>query len=73
MIDNAKKVISSLTDIGVALLALAIVASLLVGQANMSFLGDVVGNITALVKDLGSAGLAGLISLGVVLWLFQNR
>jgi hypothetical protein len=73
MIDNAKKVISSLTDIGMALLVLAIVASLLVGQANMSFLGDVVGNITALVTTLGSAGLAGLISLGVIMWLFQNR
>ena len=73
MIDNAKKVISSLTDIAIALLALAIVASLLVGPANMSFLGDVVGNITALVTSLGSAGLAGLLSLGVVLWLVSNR
>jgi len=73
MFDNAKKVISSITDIGVALLALAIVASLLVGPANMAFLGDVVGNITSLVNQLGNSGLAGLIALGVVLWLFQNR
>ena len=73
MMDNAKKVIASLTDIGIALLALAIVASLLVGANNMAFLGDVVGNITALVTELGGAGLAGLIALGVVLWLFQNR
>ena len=72
MLDNAKKVIGSLTEIGVALLTLAIIASLLVGSENMSFLGDVVGNITALVSDLGNAGLAGLISLGVVLWLMQR-
>lgn len=70
--DSMKKTISSLTEIGMGLLALAIVASLLVGPGNMSFLGDVVGNITALVRELGSAGLAGLISLGVVLWLFQR-
>ena len=38
----------------------------------MAFLGNVVGNITALVAELGSAGLAGLISLGVVLWLFNR-
>jgi hypothetical protein len=38
----------------------------------MAFLGDVVGNITALVQQLGNAGLAGLISLGVVLWLMQR-
>ena len=70
--DSMKKTISSLTEIGMGPLALAIVASLLVGPGNMSFLGDVVGNITALVRELGSAGLAGLISLGVVLWLFQR-
>lgn len=72
MLDKAKKTIGTITEIGIALLALAIVASLLVGPANMSFLGDVVGNITALVQDLGSAGLAGLISLGVVLWLLDR-
>jgi hypothetical protein len=72
MLDNAKKVIGSLTEIGVALLTLAIIASLLVGSSNMAFLGDVVGNITALVQQLGNAGLAGLISLGVVLWLMQR-
>ena len=72
MYDSMKKTISSLTEIGMGLLALAIVASLLVGPGNMSFLGDVVGNITALVRELGSAGLAGLVSLGVVLWLFQR-
>ena len=71
--DNARKIIGSITELGMALLALAIVASLLVGPTNMSFLGDVVGNITGLVTTLGSAGLAGIISLGVVLWLIQNK
>ena len=36
MLDNAKKAIANLTEIGVALLALAIVASLLVGASNTS-------------------------------------
>ena len=72
MLANAKKMVKSLTEVGIALLAFAIVASLLVGPDNMAFLGDVVGNITALVQQLGSAGLAGLIALGVVLALFQK-
>ena len=72
MLANAKKMVGSLTEVAIALLALAVVASLLVGPGNMAFLGDVVGNITALVKQLGSAGLAGLIALGVVLALFQK-
>jgi hypothetical protein len=72
-IDAVRKIIRSITELGMGLLALAIVASLLVGQSNMSFLGDVVGNVTGLVQTLGSAGLAGLISLGVVVWLIQNK
>jgi len=72
MLANAKKMVTSLTEVGIALLAFAIVASVLVGSDNMAFLGDVVGNITALVQQLGSAGLAGLIALGVVLALFQK-
>lgn len=73
MFDQVRGWVRSLTEIGVSLLALAIVASLLVGSDKMSFLGDVVGNITALVSTLGSAGLAGLISLGVVLYLLDRR
>jgi hypothetical protein len=72
MFETAKNVIKSVTDLGIALLALAIIATLLVGQGNMAFLGDVVGNIMGLVKALGSAGLVGLISLGVVLWLLRK-
>ena len=73
MLANAKKMVGSLTEVVIALLALAIVASLLVGPGYMAFLGDVVGNITNLVSKLGGAGLAGLISLGVVLALFQQK
>jgi hypothetical protein len=72
MFEVARNSIRSITELGIALLALAIIATLLVGPANMAFLGDVVGNIMALVKSLGSAGLVGLISLGVVLWLFKK-
>jgi hypothetical protein len=53
-------------------LALAIVASLLVGS-NLPFFGAVVGNIVALIKDLGANGLVGLIALGLILWLFSKR
>ena len=71
MIKNALSAVKSITELGVGLLALAIVASLLVGPANMSFLGDVTGNIIDLVAQLGSAGLAGLISLGIVLYILR--
>jgi ABC-type enterochelin transport system permease subunit len=67
-----KSWIGEIIDIGLMLLALAIVASLLVG-GTLPFFGGVVGNIIALVKDLGANGLVGLIALGLILWLFGNR
>lgn len=71
-VKSLKLLIASLTEIGLMLLALAIVCALLVG-GNLPFFGSVVSNITALVKELGSNGLVGLIALGFILWLFSNR
>jgi ABC-type enterochelin transport system permease subunit len=72
LIENIKSWIGALTDVGLMLLALAIVAALLVG-GNLPFFGTVVGNIVALIKDLGANGLVGLIALGVIIWLFSHR
>ena len=72
MLGKVKSWIGALTEIGLMLLALAIVASLLVG-ANLPFFGSVTNNIMALVKSLGDGGLVGLITLGVILWLFSSR
>lgn len=71
-IGKIKVWIGAIIDIGLMLLALAIVASLLVG-GTLPFFGGVVGNIIALIKDLGANGLVGLIALGVILWLFAKR
>ena len=71
--DNINTIVNNITEVFVALLALAIVASLLVGPSNMAFLGDVAGSITALIASLGSAGLPGLIALGVILMLFRQN
>jgi ABC-type enterochelin transport system permease subunit len=69
---NVKHWIGALTDVGLMLIALAIVAAILVGP-NLPFFGGVVENIIALVKGLGSNGLVGLIAVGIILWLFNNR
>jgi hypothetical protein len=61
-----------LTELALMLLALAIVLALLVGS-NLPFFGAVSANIMAFVKDLGSNGLVGLITLALILWLFSNR
>ena len=73
MIKNLISQVESLTALVISLLALAIVASLLGGAGNMAFFGGVVSNITSLVSQLGNSGLAGLISLGVILYLFRGN
>jgi len=69
---QTKSVIGQLIDIGIALLILAIVLSLLIGPTNLIFFGAVVDNIMGLVNSLGQGGLAGLIVLGIILWLFSK-
>lgn len=71
-IDTIKEWVGALTELALMLLALAIVLSILVGS-NMPFFGTVTANILSWVKDLGSAGLTGLIALGIIIWLFSNR
>ena len=72
MMKPVKAMISELIDVGILLLALAIVLSLLVG-GTLPFFGSVVDNIAGLVKTLGDNGLVGLIALGVILWIFSKR
>jgi len=71
-IGHMKSWIGALTDLGLMLLALAIVAALLVG-GQLPFFGGVVTNIIAMVQQLGSNGLVGLIAVGIILWLFSHR
>jgi hypothetical protein len=70
--DRAKVMIVKFTDIGVALLALAIILQLLFGS-NTQFLGDVAGNIKNLVKAFGGQGLVGLVAIGVVLYILNRN
>jgi hypothetical protein len=69
---QTKSVIAQLIDIGMSLVALAIVLSILIG-GSLPFFGSVVSNLTSLVTALGSSGLVGLIVVGMILWLFTSR
>jgi hypothetical protein len=71
-IGTVKGWIGALTELGLMLLALGVVAGLLVG-ANVPFIPAVTTNIINFVKDLGANGLVGLLALGFILWLFSHR
>jgi len=72
MLEKAIGWIKSLTEAGLALIALGVVLQILFGAA-VPFLGlDVVGSVTALVKQLGSEGLVGLAAIWV-LWGIYSK
>ena len=72
MIDNILGWIRSITEVGISVIALGVVLQVLFGAA-VPFLGlDVVGSVVALVKQLGSEGLVGLVSIWV-LWAIYSK
>jgi ABC-type enterochelin transport system permease subunit len=71
-LNTVKSWIGALTEVALMLLALGIALALLAGP-QVPFLGNVVANIVAMTKDLGSNGIVGLIALGIILWLFSKR
>ena len=75
VLGTLKGLIRDVTEVGVYLLALGVVAGVLFGTgegAGAAFYGDGVNNITKLVDQLGRNGLTGLLSLAVILYLFKR-
>jgi len=68
--------IKGITAISLTLVTLGIVWQVLFGNG-IPFVGgesgDIVGNITEIVAGLGGAGLVGLITVGIVVWLFRHN
>ena len=72
MLEKAAAWMRSLTEAGIALIALGVVLQILFGAA-VPFIGlDIVGSVLGLVKTFGSEGLVGLIALWV-LWGIYKR
>ena len=72
MLDQISGWIKQVTNIGLGLIALGVVLQILFGAA-VPFLGlDVVGSVVALVKELGSEGLVGLVAIWV-LWGIYSK
>jgi hypothetical protein len=60
-------------DLGIKLVAVAVILQILFGAA-VPFLGlDVVAGIIKLVTALGSQGLVGLVAIAVLLWAFNRK
>jgi hypothetical protein len=71
--DNAlamiKGLVTSLTSILVAVVGLGVVAGVVFGET--WFFGDVLDNLVGLIKQLGDAGLVGLLAAAILIGLLK--
>jgi len=66
MLSNVSGWIKKLTEAGVGLVGLAIVAQVIFGSSVAFLPGDVVASLMGIISSLGSAGLVGLVTAGLL-------
>ncbi len=72
VIGNVRGVIGLSIELGISLIAVAVLVQILFGES--TFFGqDVVGNITALIGSFGQNGLVGLFAFAVLLYVFNKQ
>ncbi len=73
MLDTVKNWLRQIAEVGLTLIAAAAVLEIIFGSG-IPFIGvSILGNITALSAQLGEQGLVGIISLAVIIWLYNRR
>ena len=72
LVATIKSWIGGLSSVALSLVGLSIILQVLFGDNVVFVPMDVIGNIQSLVTSLGSAGLAGLITVGVIYWILKN-
>jgi len=72
LVTTIKSWIGGLTSVALSLVGLSIILQVLFGDNVVFVPMDVIGNISGLVSSLGSSGLVGLITVGVIYWILKN-
>ena len=72
LVTTIKSWIGGLSSVALSLVGLSIILQVLFGDNVVFVPMDVIGNISSLVSSLGSSGLVGLITVGVIFWIFKN-
>ncbi len=73
MLNQAKSFLREVIDLGLLLIAVAVIAQIIFGQVVPFLGGDIVGNIINIIQQLGDGGLVGLIAVGIILWVINKR
>ncbi len=73
MLDTAKRFLREVVEIGLLLIAVAVILQVIFGAALPFLGGDVVGNLLAIITTLGEGGLVGLIAVGIIIYLINKN
>jgi hypothetical protein len=73
MLDTAKRFLREVVDIGLLLIAVAVILQVIFGSSIPFVGGEVVTNLLAIVTTLGENGLVGLIAVGIILYLINKN
>ena len=73
MLDTIKSWLKQITEVGLLLIAAAVVLEIIFGST-VPFIGvGILDNIIAITAKLGQEGLIGIIAIGIILWLFLRK
>ena len=73
MLDTIKSWLKQITEVGLLLIAAAVVLEIIFGSA-VPFIGvGILDNIIAITAKLGQDGLIGIIAIGIIIWLYLRR
>ncbi len=73
MLDTVKSWLRQISEVGLLVIAAAVVLEIIFGSP-VSFIGmSILDNITALTRNLGEQGLVGIISIAIIVWLYLRR
>ena len=73
MLDTVKSWLRQIAEVGLLVIAAAVVLEIIFGSP-VDFVGlSILDNITALTRELGEQGLVGIISIAIIIWLYLRR
>ena len=72
MISKIKQIMKEIIDFGLLLIAIAIILELLFGPSTPFLGSNIIDNLVTLIQDLGDAGVVGLISIAIIIYLWNK-
>ena len=73
MLNSAKNFLREVVQLGLLLIAAAVVLEIIFGSA-VPFIGvGILDNIIAITAKLGQDGLIGIIAIGIIVWLYLRK